>query len=126
MDATIREPDSTREARSARNKLSAFFAILALLAVAGYLLFENLDIAPMPDYDGATHGINAYEMIRNDDYLVHTFGGETDYWNLPTVVEMSEIGLDGHEVVVEGVKDGNYHIVNRWEPREPDPIYSYE
>ncbi|MEG1776796.1 MAG: glycosyltransferase family 39 protein [Clostridia bacterium] len=34
------------------------------------------------NYDEARHGINAYEMIRNEDYLVSTFMGQPDYWNL--------------------------------------------
>ncbi len=33
------------------------------------------------DYDEARHGINAYEMIRNNDYLVHAYQGEPDLWN---------------------------------------------
>ena len=34
------------------------------------------------DYDESRHGINAYEMIRNQDYVVSTYQGEPDYWNL--------------------------------------------
>lgn len=56
--------------------------LIALLCAAGYLLFANLGQQVIADYDEARHGVNAYEMIRNDEYVVHTYGGETDYWNL--------------------------------------------
>jgi hypothetical protein len=36
------------------------------------------------------------------------------------------LGLDGHNVVVEGIKDGVYHIVNRWVPKKSDPVNSIE
>jgi 4-amino-4-deoxy-L-arabinose transferase-like glycosyltransferase len=52
-----------------------------LLATFGYLCFGNLGVWHIEDYDEARHGINAYEMIKNDDYLVHTFMGAPDLWN---------------------------------------------
>jgi 4-amino-4-deoxy-L-arabinose transferase-like glycosyltransferase len=54
---------------------------VVLLATFVYLCFGNLSAFRIDDYDEARHGINAYEMIRNDDYLVHTFQGEADLWN---------------------------------------------
>lgn len=41
-----------------------------------------------------------------------------DFWDLPSTVEDSE--LDGAQWIVEGVKDGKYHIVDRW---SPDRLY---
>ncbi len=52
-----------------------------LLATLGYLCFGKLGEWHIEDYDEARHGINAYEMIKNNDYLVHTFMGEPDLWN---------------------------------------------
>lgn len=40
---------------------------------------------------------------------------EADFWQLPA--EDSVIGPDGATWIVEGVKDGRYHVVNRWSPR---------
>ncbi len=36
------------------------------------------------------------------------------------------MGLDGYTIVVEGVKEGKYHIVNRWVPTEDDPVYNLQ
>jgi hypothetical protein len=44
---------------------------------------------------------------------------KADFWNMPTVLEQDR-GSDGDQLVVEGVKGGKYHIVDRW---EPDPAY---
>lgn len=38
------------------------------------------------------------------------------FWGLPTKVPLS--GLDGAEWIVEGVKDGKYHVVVRWSPKD--------
>lgn len=65
----------------------------ALFAVGGYLLFANLGATRIMDYDEARHGVNAYEMIQNDDYLVQTYGGEPDYWNLKTPLSFWSIAL---------------------------------
>lgn len=39
-----------------------------------------------------------------------------DFWNLET--ENNDGGLDGSEWILEGSKDGRYHLVARWSPDE--------
>ena len=34
----------------------------------------------------------------------------------------SSSGLDGAQWIVEGVRDGEYRIVDRWSPKEGDPV----
>lgn len=46
------------------------------------------------------------------------------YWNLPKEIE--SLGLDGYEVVIEGIKHGEYHIINRWVPEKDDPVYNMQ
>jgi len=55
-----------------------------------------------------------------------------DFWNLPTLAGTDQtppgpdgrvaIGLDGAQWIVEGVKNGQYHIVDRWSPEIADPV----
>ena len=52
-----------------------------LLTAFGYLCLGNLNAWHIEDYDEARHGVNAYEMTQNGDYLVHTYQGEPDLWN---------------------------------------------
>lgn len=73
--------------------LGVYTLLFVMLLVAAYMLFVHLDTAPIPDYDGAIHGISAYEMIRNNDYLVHTDRGLVDYWNLKPPLSMWCIAL---------------------------------
>ena len=56
--------------------------LLALLTAGGFLLFTNLGETGISDCDEARHGINAYEMMQSGDYVVTTYRGEPDYWNL--------------------------------------------
>jgi len=49
----------------------------------------------------------------------------TKFWELTT--EDDDIGLDGYDVCIEGVKDEAYHIINRWCPDSGDKVvYSIE
>ena len=68
--------------KPAAKALAAGLVLLALLVLAGYMLFHDLDVRPMTDTDEARHGINAYEMQKSGDYWVTTYLGEPDYWNL--------------------------------------------
>jgi hypothetical protein len=50
---------------------------------------------------------------------------DLSFWNLPTVlVENNDVvQLDGAQWILEGVKQGRYHIVDRWSPgRMNDPV----
>lgn len=57
-----------------------FFAA-ACLTLAFYC-FRCLDVQYVDSWDEARHGVNAYEMIQNGDYIRHTYNYETDDWNL--------------------------------------------
>ena len=39
---------------------------------------------------------------------------QAGYWKLPT--QDDTIGLDGARWILEGVRDGKYHVVDRWSP----------
>lgn len=53
-------------------------SLFALLFVS----FHNLGANSIADFDEARHAVNAYEMIREGDFIVNTYMGETDLWNL--------------------------------------------
>ncbi len=57
-------------------------AVLLILGLAGFNYLYNLGNTPLRDWDEARHGVSAYEMIQSGDYLVNTYLGENDYWNL--------------------------------------------
>lgn len=40
------------------------------------------------------------------------------YWQLPT--EIGDMGNDGAQWILEGAKEGRYHVVDRWTPRSGD------
>ncbi|MFH1879888.1 MAG: glycosyltransferase family 39 protein [Bacillota bacterium] len=60
------------------------FAVLfvLLIAISSFLLFYKLDVHYMHYYDEHFYGLNAYEMIENSDYIVHTYMGELNVNNV--------------------------------------------
>jgi hypothetical protein len=44
--------------------------------------------------------------------------GQADFWKAPTEEKSDAVGEDGAQWIVEGVKDGQYHVVDRWSPEE--------
>jgi hypothetical protein len=78
---------------------------------------------------GVAHGKNAGKMIVNEQvrlikedvtkFLAQM--GKQEFWSLPT--RDNRRGLDGSEWVIEGVKAGNYHVVDRWSP-DKGPVRS--
>lgn len=71
-----------------------YWVLLAVLLTAGgFLLFTQLGAAPINECDEARHGVNAYEMLQSGDYLVSTYRGETDYWNLKPPLSLYSIIL---------------------------------
>ncbi|CRK80726.1 ArnT family glycosyltransferase [Neobacillus massiliamazoniensis] len=59
-----------------------FSVMLILLAIAAFNLFYQLGKFPIYSWDEARHGVSAYEMVRNHNYIVNTYRGNPDYWNL--------------------------------------------
>ena len=56
------------------------FILLSLLFA--FLCLYKLGEGPIQDWDEARHGVSAYEMIRNNEWVVTTYGNAIDYWNL--------------------------------------------
>jgi 4-amino-4-deoxy-L-arabinose transferase-like glycosyltransferase len=48
---------------------------IVLILCSSFLLFDKLDVHYMHYYDEHFYGLNAYEMIQSNDYVVHTYMG---------------------------------------------------
>lgn len=63
--------------------MSAFIVCSGLLfAVLAILCFYRLGEGTVVDWDEARHGVSAYEMSRSGEWIVTTYKGSPDYWNL--------------------------------------------
>jgi hypothetical protein len=40
---------------------------------------------------------------------------KVEFWDMPSIDK--GMGLDGSQAVLEGVREGRYHVVDRWSPR---------
>lgn len=73
---------------------AAYWLLLGLmLAVSVLLLFDNLGAMRIQWADESRHGVNAYEMMQRGDWVVSTYQGEPDYWNLKPPLSMYGIML---------------------------------
>jgi hypothetical protein len=43
--------------------------------------------------------------------------GKVGFWSLPNPIN-DQTGTDGSQWIIEGVKKGNYHVVDRWSPAQ--------
>ena len=63
-------------------KYTTCIIYLLLILIALYLCFGKLDVASLQHWDEARHGVNAYEMLKNNNFIVNTYNYENDYFNL--------------------------------------------
>lgn len=60
-----------------------FWALFtALMFLLAFICLYRLGEGVVRDWDEARHGVNAYEMVKNNEWIVTTYGNEIDYWNL--------------------------------------------
>ncbi|MCL2142339.1 MAG: copper amine oxidase N-terminal domain-containing protein [Methanimicrococcus sp.] len=72
-------------------------------------------------------GIKTYKQAKLNQSETQEFLdliNKTDFWNQP--IEYGYPPLDGYRVIIEGVDDGEYYLVNRWGQGDGDPIQSIE
>lgn len=56
-----------------------FIVIFAFLTIIlCFVLFNNLGNNAIADWDEARHGINAYEMVKSNDWIVSSYQYEPD------------------------------------------------
>lgn len=74
-----------------------------LFLYTAVLCFAFLDVGYVASWDEARHGISAYEMIQNKNFIVNTFNYDIDYWNLKPPLSfygiMMGFGIFGYSVM---------------------------
>lgn len=76
-----------------KREIAYWLTLGLLLALSVLLLFDNLGATRIQWADESRHGVNAYEMMQRGDWVVSTYRGETDYWNLKPPLSMYGIML---------------------------------
>ncbi len=71
--------------------LAWFFMIVAISVVV--FLGIRGSVRPIADWDEARHGVNAYEMLRQHNYIANYYAGSLDYWNLKPPISYYSIML---------------------------------
>ena len=80
-----------------------WFLFAGLAVYAAMLCFLRLDVGYVSSWDEARHGISAYEMLQNKNFIVNTYNYDVDYWNLKPPFSfygiMMGFGLFGYSVI---------------------------
>src|SRR3954469_23592 len=53
-----------------------------VLGLMAWNVFAGLGNVALNDSDEARYGVSAWEMLQNHSYIVTTYAGEREYWNL--------------------------------------------
>ena len=69
-------------------RVAFIITVFLLFLLAGYNLFVNLNEQTIIIWDEARHGVNAHEMLMNNDWIVNTYQGEPDFYNLKPPLSM--------------------------------------
>ncbi|MDR2888586.1 MAG: glycosyltransferase family 39 protein, partial [Lachnospiraceae bacterium] len=76
-------------------KEAIYLIILFLLMInLAIVCLYRLEASEVHNWDEARHGVNAYEMMVNNNYLVSTYNYQTDYYNYKPPLSMWLIMLD--------------------------------
>lgn len=71
--------------------------------------------APGPLIENQMRKLSTVEV----KHFLHQING-AHFWELPTEEkkESTYVEIDGAQWILEGIQDGNYHIVDRWSPKK--------
>jgi hypothetical protein len=59
----------------------------------------------------------SHTLKREDIAIFEERISATGFWRLPSYQEdKNRVHLDGSQWIIEGIKDGKYHVVDRWTP----------
>lgn len=69
------------EVQEKKSNTMLYILLFALILLVTFCLFYKLPFETINDNDEAWHAVNAYEMYKNNTFLVNTHRGEVDYYN---------------------------------------------
>ncbi len=82
-DALHRQPGSSRLRALGLFALRRYaLCALLVLALMAWNVFAGLGAVALNDSDEARYGVSAWEMLQNRSFVVTTYAGEREYWNL--------------------------------------------
>jgi len=70
-------------------------------------------------YDPGAVARRVESTLSDGDWQALMAGlGQIRFWEMPTQLTSLELGLDGAQWIIEGRRGSEYHVVDRWSPRE--------
>ena len=60
--------------------------LIALMGLFIFILFFHINQIPFASSDESRHGVSALEMIYNHNYIINSWAGQPDMWNLKPIL----------------------------------------
>jgi hypothetical protein len=68
-------------------------------------------------------GFDEEEATEFPDTIRHV--ADDKFWDLPYAIDDGSIGVDGATWLIEGMRDGECHVVERWSPDRGDEVHQF-
>lgn len=91
--AGLKAKNDAREFAEFKKTIFYFFLVI-FTAAAAFSAFDNLGSSGVIiEWDEARHGVSAYEMVQSGNFIVSTYQGAPDYWNVKPPLSLWQIAL---------------------------------
>lgn len=70
------------------SRKAGWVALAATTLLTAFFCFWRLGADTILGFDEGRHAVNALEMYRNKDWIISTYNGEIDYFNLKLPLSM--------------------------------------
>jgi hypothetical protein len=78
-----------------------------------------VELTGLGGYDPGSIAARVEKSLSETDWRLLTAAlSNTSFWSMPTRPAKPTLGADGSQWIMEGRRGGEYHIVDRWTPRE--------
>lgn len=87
---------------------------------ANDVLIEAFKLSGAGGYDPGTVSTRIKKIVTTSEGdALKTALDQVGFWNLPTKSSADDTGLDGAQWIIEGQRNGTYHVTDRWSPKGP-------
>lgn len=88
MNKRIMERKNSGIKKDRKSEMAGLFFFLLAAGLTAFFCFWRLGADAIQGFDEGRHAVNALEMYRSGEWLVSTYNGETDYFNLKPPLSM--------------------------------------
>ena len=87
---------------------------------ANEVRIEAFKLSGAGGYDPGVVSTHIEKVVTTSDWdKLEAALDKVEFWNLPTEPSTNDAGADGAQWIIEGERNGTYHVADRWSPEGP-------